>query len=93
MNLVKSHLPNKKYDALFYNTGKIVPFGDSNYSDYTLHGNEEKRRLYRLRHRNDNLEDPFSAGALSYYLLWGNSKRINENLKYFKKRFYNKLHA
>jgi len=86
MRLVKSHLPDKKFDAVF-KSGKVVPFGATGYTDYTLSGDKDKRRLYRLRHKDDNINNPFTAGALSYHILWGDSMRIQENLKAFKKKF------
>jgi hypothetical protein len=86
MNIVKSHLPNKKYDAVF-KSGRIVPFGATGYTDYTLSGDKDKRRLYRQRHAHDNIDNPFTPGSLSYHILWGDSMRIQENLKKFKKKF------
>jgi hypothetical protein len=86
MNIVKSHLPNKKYDAIF-KSGRIVPFGATGYTDFTQTGDKDKRRLYRQRHAMDNINNPFTAGSLSYHILWGDSMRIQENLKVFKKKF------
>ena len=85
MNIRKSHLPTKKWDAIF-KSGRVVPFGDTGYTDYTLSGDKEKRRLYRLRHASDNINNPFTPGSLSYHILWGDSMRIQENLKKFKKK-------
>ncbi len=85
-----SHLPLKKFDAVFTEGGKVVktvPFGAKGYLDFTTTGNEEKRRLYRLRHAKDNLNSPFSPGALSMYILWGSKPNLGENVKSFKKRF------
>jgi len=91
LKIVKSHLPAKKYDAIFtYDDGKTktVPFGDSNYSDYTIHRDKERRRLYILRHsRSEHFNDYISRGSLSLHLLWGTSTSLRENIKSFKKRF------
>lgn len=73
MDLEPSNIKNKKFKAVFktsYHKQKTVHFGDDRYQDYTQHKNEERARLYRLRHKNDNLDDPMSPGSLSYYILW-----------------------
>lgn len=80
--LYKSNRPNKKF---VLDTGtKRVYFGASKYRDFTLMNDsksefyepDEVERLrvkknYLKRHMNDNLDDPISSGALSYFLLWG----------------------
>ena len=80
--LYKSNRPNKKF---VLDTGtKRVYFGASKYRDFTLMNDpksefyepDEVERLtvkknYLKRHMNDNLDDPTSPGALSYFLLWG----------------------
>lgn len=79
--LYKSNRPSKKY---VLDTGtKRVYFGASKYRDFTLMNDtksefyepDEIERLtvkknYLKRHMNDNLDDPTSAGSLSYFLLW-----------------------
>ena len=50
-------------------------------------------RNYQARHKKDNLDDKFSAGALSWYLLWTSpskqqatrnyEKRFDVNVKWF----------
>jgi Family of unknown function (DUF5754) len=90
LKIIRSHLPSKKFDAVFTEDGKIVrtvPFGAKGYPDYTTTGDVEKRRLYRLRHAKDNLDSPYSPGALSMYILWGSKPDLGENLQSFKKRF------
>ena len=66
----------KKYDA--YVDGKTYSFGDRRYQQYEDkigyfshldHLDPERRRLYRARHRHDNL-DEFSPGYFSYFYLW-----------------------
>jgi hypothetical protein len=91
LKIVKSHLPAKKYDAIFtYDDGKTktVSFGATGYSDYTIHRDKERRRLYILRHiRSEHFDEYMTRGSLSMHLLWGPSISLAENIKIFKKRF------
>ncbi len=74
----KSKNKNKKYDV--YKDDKfIVSFGASAYQHYKDriglwkhkdHNDPERRRLYRLRHKHDNLNDKQSAGYMSWHYLW-----------------------
>jgi hypothetical protein len=80
----KSNTKNKMYDALLMNkqTGKIikVPFGSmmENYHDKTglnlyphlIHGDKERRRLYRLRAKHNLKTGFYSPSWFSYYILW-----------------------
>jgi hypothetical protein len=81
----KSTRKYKKYDAILENkkTEKIsyVPFGDNRYENYhdlsglnlykkSLHGDKERKRLYRLRHEKDLRDGFYSPGYFSYYILW-----------------------
>jgi hypothetical protein len=73
----------KKLSATYMNekTGRLntIKFGAKNYEHYfdqtgllplkLNHLDKDRRRNYRSRHRNDNLDRP-SAGILSWYLLW-----------------------
>ena len=60
------------------NTGKKINFGHQDYQDtlYRTYKNydkdfiNEKRRLYRLRHKKGKNQHPMTPGFLSYYLLW-----------------------
>ena len=89
VKIIKSHLPKKKYDAVFKDsiTGqqKIIPFGATGYEDYTIHKDKIRRDRYILRHsrkrKNEDWTDPMSAGALSRFILWGDSTDINKNIK------------
>lgn len=81
---------DKKYVAIFTRDNgrtKRVHFGGSGYSDYTKHKDKERRRLYRSRHRNDRINDPETPGSLSWYILWGDSTSMKENIKKFKNKF------
>jgi len=91
MVIKKSDKPGKKYVAIFTRDNgrtKRTNFGSAGMKDYTLTGDKERRRLYRNRHRKDlTTNDPTRAGYLSYYILWGESKSIRQNIKSYKNRF------
>ena len=73
MSLEPSVIKNKKWTAIFktsYHKQKTVHFGHNRYDDYTIHKDPRRAELYMLRHRNDNLDNPLSPGALSQYILW-----------------------
>jgi len=85
-HIMKSSRKNKKYMAMFKD-GKVVHFGDTRYEDFTVHKDEERKRLYLLRHKkNEDWNNPYSAGSLSRYILW-NKPTIIASVEDFKKRF------
>ena len=93
VKIVKSTKPNKKLMAVFKNkkTGreKTVHFGDSSMSDYTRHKDTERKGRYQSRHKKDLATgDPTRAGFLSYYILWGKSTSLRENIAAYKRRFF-----
>ena len=91
LKIVKSHLANKKYDAIFtYEDGKTktIPFGASNFSDFTIHHDKNRRSLYISRHsKNEQFNDPMTAGSLSRWILWGDSINLETNIRNFKQKF------
>jgi hypothetical protein len=89
LTVVKSHLPDKKYDAIFEGEGvhRVIPFGAAGYDDFTKTKNEDQKNRYIQRHKaNENFGDMMSRGALSRYILW-NKPTLHESIKDFKKRF------
>jgi hypothetical protein len=80
-----------KYTAQFLqDTGRIktTHFGAKGMDDYTLTHDKEQRERYRQRHKKDlATKNPMRAGFLSYYILWGNSTSIQENIRTFKQHF------
>ena len=73
MLIEKSDRKGKRFKATYAN-GKVVHFGLAGGKTYIDEGDKAKRELYLKRHRaRENWEDPFSAGSLSRYLLWGDS--------------------
>jgi len=91
MVIKRSNKSGKKYMAIFTKDNgkrKTQHFGAAGMKDYTLTGDKERRRLYRQRHRKDlSTNDPTRAGYLSYYILWGDSKSIRQNINSYKNRF------
>lgn len=85
----ESTRPNKKYMVVLEDDNKkrTVHFGAKGASDYTIHKDDERKKRYLDRHRkNENWNDPFTAGALSRWILW-NKKTLDASLKDFIKRF------
>lgn len=90
MSVQPSNSKTKKYVATFMIDGKEkkVSFGAKGYDDYTIKKDKEQRDRYRKRHEKDlKTGDPLRAGYLSYYLLWGDSTSLQQNIKDYKKRF------
>jgi len=93
MIIKKSSKSSKDYMAIFTDekTGrkKTTHFGDAKLPHYTSGASKEQRTRYRARHKKDlQTNDPKRAGYLSYYILWGESKSLRENIKSYKRRFY-----
>lgn len=87
MQIIKLQNNEKKYLAIFKD-GTKTKFGASGYQDYTMHHDLVRRDKYRERHKKDlETNDPKRAGYLSYYILWGDSSNINENIRAYKKKF------
>ena len=65
-----------------------ISFGAKGYEDYTQHHDKLRRANYLSRHKTrENWKDPQTAGALSRYILWGDSTSLQENVRRFKARF------
>jgi len=91
MVVKKSDKAGKKYSATFtYPDGKTktTHFGQEGADDYTITKNKEQRKRYRSRHSKDlKTKDPTRAGYLAYWLLWGPSTSLRDNIRSYKKRF------
>ena len=81
MNIVitPSDKTNKKCMAILDNK-KTVHFGDSRYSDYTLHKDTERKKTYLSRHKKDNFNNPNFASFYATNLLW-NKPTLKESIK------------
>lgn len=70
-----------------FDDGTVTHFGASGMSDFTKHGDEDRKERYLDRHRkNENWRDPKSAGALSRFILW-NKPTLRESIADYKRRF------
>ena len=80
----------KRYKATFYDGDgkkiKTTQFGSSSHENYTIHGDKKRRELYRKRHANDKTNDPMTAGALSWWILWG-KPTLEASIKDYGRRF------
>lgn len=92
MYLIKSPNADKKYRAVF-SDGKKIDFGAAGYVDYTQPPHDKERRArYLTRHRgNESWNNPRTAGALSRWILWGDSTSLQQNLADFKRKFAGKI--
>ena len=71
----KSKKKGKKYDVIY--KGKIISFGASGMSDFTIHNDKARRDRYRARHSKIKLKDGRFAYKVktqpafwSFYLTW-----------------------
>ena len=82
---------DKRYVAVFANPKKTTHFGMRPFkkgTTYTDGATDEKRNQYLARHKIDlATKDPLRAGYLSYYVLWGKSKSVKQNLKDYLTKF------
>jgi hypothetical protein len=89
MLIQKSTRKGKRFMATF-NSGKVVHFGQEGGKTYIDEGDKNKRAAYLARHGANKKEvwsDPFSAGSLSRYLLWGDSTNLETNHQAFMSKF------
>lgn len=88
MEILNSNRKGKRFVAAFAN-GIKIHFGQAGGQTYIDHKDKKKRDAYLARH-SMNREDwgnPYSAGALSRWILWGPSESINNNIALFKQIF------
>ena len=87
----KSDKAGKKLQAVYTRENgrkKTIHFGSAGMDDYTITKDKAQRKRYLDRHRkNENWNNPESAGALSRWILWGNSTSRQENIRSFKSKF------
>ena len=95
--VIKTDAKNKKFTAIFCmckgeskccdKEKKKVHFGDSRYTDFTMHKDTKRRENYRSRHASGKNAKADTPNALAYHILWGDSTSLQENIKSFKKKF------
>lgn len=76
--------------AIFYDGKKKVKtthFGAAGMSDYTIHNDNARKKLYLDRHRKrEKWNDFMTAGSLSRWVLW-NKKTLTGSIADYKKKF------
>jgi hypothetical protein len=81
---------DKKYRVNLSN-GEYYDFGLKGSSTYLDHHDKAKREAYRKRHLGNKTEEHYiksfiaSPALFSYYLLWGDSTDIHQNIKELNK--------
>ena len=88
LSVTPSSKPEKKLDAKFEtDTGrtKVVSFGSRGMDDYTKTHDKEQRARYLKRHSaNEDWSKKDSPGALSRWILWGESTSLMRNIQNYK---------
>jgi hypothetical protein len=88
-----SKKPEKKLDAVFETDSgrtKTVAFGAKGMDDYTKTHDTDQRARYLKRHAaNENWNKHDSAGALSRWILWGESTSLLKNIANYKNKVNN----
>jgi hypothetical protein len=86
----KSSKPEKKLMAIFTMSNgrtRTTHFGAEGMSDYTKNRDKDRKQRYLKRHRrNENWNNPLSAGALSRWILWNKESR-GASVADYKRRF------
>lgn len=91
VKITKDNETDKKMKAEFYDSNnnkiKTVRFGAKGYSDFTKHKDEDRKNRYINRHRkNEDWNNPTTAGTLSRFVLW-NEPTIKKSIESYKKKF------
>lgn len=88
---------NKRFRAVFQTSEgrtRTTHFGqrntDGSFPQTFLDGaSPAKRKAFLARHKSDlQTKDPLRAGFLSYFIVWGPSRKVETNLKAYLKRFH-----
>jgi hypothetical protein len=92
IKLINSPRKNKRF-RVYLDNGEHYDFGLDTGSSYIDHKDKEKRENYRARHMG-NLSEKYlienlipSPALFSYWLLWGDSVLLEQNLKNLNKMF------
>lgn len=89
IQIKKSTRNDKKLMAIFKKDDKtfVRHFGAKGYSDYTIHKDDDRKKRYIQRHKNnEDWSDPTKPGTLSRYILW-EKKTLKEAIIFYKKKF------
>ena len=86
----KKYMVVLKHNVKGVDKEKTIKFGESRAEDYTIHKDDERKKLYIARHENNEnwtKSGVATAGFWSRWLLW-NKKTINASLNDIKKTFF-----
>ena len=91
LSITASSKPEKKLMAIFEQDNgrkKTVHFGAAGMTDHIKDPKDtERKERYLARHaKNENWNDPTTAGALSRWILW-NKSTVSASIADYKKRF------
>ena len=90
MAMIKESTRKGKRFMFTFSNGKVVHFGQAGGSTYIDNHDKAKRSAYLARHAvNEDWSNPYSAGSLCRWLLWGNHKTLEANHESFMKKFPN----
>ena len=87
--LFKSDAANKKYKVIIYKDGskvKTINFGDNRYKDFIEYNKIDKdlanqrKRLYLIRHQNEDFNNFLTASYWSINILW-NKATLEASIK------------
>lgn len=87
--LQKSTNPKKKYMVVVQSSDrkKTIHFGANGMSDFTHHHDEDRKQRYINRHKkNENFNNPFTAGFWALNILW-NKPTIGESIEDTSRRY------
>lgn len=70
--------------------GKTIHFGASDYDDYIIHKDEERKNRYISRHKWEDHNDLTKAGSWARFILW-NLPTLKGSIKDMEKRFNIKI--
>jgi hypothetical protein len=85
VKIIDSPIKNKRF-RVFLNNNKYYDFGLKNGNTFIDHFDKQKRLNYRKRHYGNKKEKYLidnlipSPALFSYYLLWGDSNNLFENI-------------
>ncbi len=90
INVRRSTRPTKKLMATFLKDNgreRTIHFGQKGSNTFSEGATEGKKDAYLIRHKkNEDWNNPLSAGALSRWVLW-DVRGIKNGVAAFKKRF------
>ena len=89
MNIIikPSDRKEKKYMAIIDNK-KTIHFGQAGASDYTKHKDDDRKKRYLQRHKNDNYKNPLYPSFYSTNLLWS-KPTLTESIRDTNNKFKN----